>query len=387
LEACISNTSVDVDRLTRSLEKAKSENTTLRAANRRLMRNTGMSFESQIDSFKEFLQDQPTTKLFRAKFDSPVEHKPRVKSIFDKDHSETAVLLLSDLHTGEVVEPHEINGMNKFNPMILSNRLWEVVEKFIKIIRGHQSMYPIDKIWVPILGDLISGSIHTELALTNALLDLPSSVLAAHLLIMVIERVKILGLPIEVDTVVGNHGRLLAKMPTKKQAHLSLDWMAYVMLERHFQSDAQVTVRIHKGQFGLVAQRGHRYAIEHLAGYSYGKLDELAARIRNIFDNDIYRKATGLEGSAVDFVLGADKHRAHQGPNFIVNGCLPGATELTTSWRLSPVEAEQVTFGISNRNPVTWYYRLQVTENICEEDSNPFSKYTSLFMENHGRNA
>ena len=352
--------------------------------NRSVLRNTGMTFEQSVDEFKEFLKLEPK-HIFNAKFQFVSPSKGLKKTPFTKDHSETVALALSDWHVAEEVAALEVNGMNKFNPMILANRLDDIIEKFLKIVRGHQTMYTIDKVWLPVIGDMISGSIHPELVLTNSLLDYPSAVLAARLLILAVERLKSLGLPIEMDMIVGNHARTLPKLSTKKQAHLSLDWMTYIMVEQYFLADPQVITRVHQSQIALVEVRGHRFAIEHGSGYSYAKMESLDVRLRNIFDNPTYRQATGMEGSSVDFVIIGDKHRASYGPSHLVNGCLVGASEITTSWRLSPIRAEQVMFGISNKRPLTYFYPLDVTPNRCEEANNVFSKYTKAFMAQHGR--
>lgn len=370
-----------LERNVKALEKARSENISLRAINRQLIKNRGLSFESHIDGLREFLQEEPG-KVFRARFAPVAAHKPKSAPVFDADHSETAVLVLSDFHTGETISPLEINGLNRFCPMVLANRLWQITGKFMKIVRGHQSMYKIDKIWLPVLGDMISGSIHQELALTNALLDLPSAVLASRLLILIVERLKTLGLPIEADAVVGNHARQLAKLTTKKQAHLSLDWIVYVLCEEHFRNDPQVKWTTHQSQFALVKQRGHGFVLEHNADYSFAQLNDLDNKLRGIFDNPTYREAAGVEGPSVDFVIIGDKHRGQRGPRFIANGCLPGSSEITTSWRLGPIKAEQAAFSISDSIPATWFYLLE-SPSISQEAENVFSDYTKLFMDSN----
>jgi hypothetical protein len=368
----------------RTIERQREELTRLRALNKMVMRGTGLTYEISVDKFKEFLAAEPP-KPFKVDLKPFPAHKPLTKSVFDSDHSEIASLAISDLHLGEVVVPLEVNGLNKYSPMVCANRLYLLVDKFKRIVRGHQSMYGIDKIWLPFLGDMVSGSIHPELAMTNSILDIPAAVLVSRLMILVVINLKTLGLPIEIDAVVGNHARTTIKMPTKRQAHTSYDWLAYVMVQQFFADDPRVTVRVHQSQFGLVDQMGHRFVIEHTYGHPGKDMESLESKIRNIFDSALYRSATGMEGTAVDMVIGADKHRPTRANGYIVNGSVIGSSELTTSWRLSPIPAAQVCWGISKRNPATWCYFLELTDETSDKPKNVFSQYTDAFMRQHGR--
>jgi hypothetical protein len=359
------------------------DNTRLRQLNRAYARKQGMSFESVIDEFRRFSAEDDSFSKFVFKPTTYPKHRAVSKQIvFDKAHAEIAALILSDWHTAETIRPEDSNGINKYNSVIMSNRAYSVIDKFKRIVRGHQAMYRIEKLWLLLLGDMISGSIHDELVLTNDLLDVPAAILTARILILAILELRSLGLPIEIDCTVGNHPRLLMKMPSKRQAHLSYDWLIYVMLQQYFEDDKEVTIRIHTGQFGLVNQYEHRVVIEH--GY-HGKAQELESHLRDIFDNPIYRKATGLEGTAVDFVIIGDKHQAEVGESYMVNGCLSGSNEYGLALRASPVGAVQQMFGISRRRIPSWVYPLSVTEVVSEHVDNSFSQYASQFMKEHGR--
>jgi hypothetical protein len=350
--------------------------------NRTVTRNSGLSFETVIDQFRDTLKVEKINRFRFIPTPYPKAKQRTKESIFDKSHSEIAALVLSDWHLSEHIRPEESNGVNKFNSIILSNRVYAIIDKFKRIVRGHQAMYNVEKIWVQVLGDMINGSIHPELVLTNDLLDVPAAILAARLLIMAILELRVLGLPIEIDCTVGNHPRLLAKMPAKRQAHLSYDWMIYTMVEQYFERDPKVTVRVHTGQFALVQQYTHRYVLEH--GYG-AQTENLPERVRKMFDNPIYRKATKFEGNSLDCVSIGDKHQAKAGPGYMVNGCLSGSNEYGMSLRLEPIGAIQQMFGISKSRYRTFHYELDVTDVLSEKVDNCMSDYTTGFMAEHGR--
>lgn len=363
----------------------KEENTQLRSLKNTLLTKSGLTFETAIDCLKEFLTEELKRKPFNVNFYPKSKPKPPTKPIFDSKHEETACLVLSDWHLGETVQPLEINGMNKHNTVILSNKLYDIVKKFITIIRGHQIMYNISNIWIPVIGDMISGSIHPELILTNDLLDIPATILASRLIILCINEIKTLGIPIKLDCVVGNHPRTSLKMPTKQQAHTNYDWLVYTMVQDYFRDDKLVEVNVHLSQFAIVECYSHRIIIEHGYGVKSAQVSKLPASIRGIFDSHIYREATGLVGTALDYVIIGDKHQYEIGNGYMVNGTLVGSSELTTSWRLAPLPSSQMMFGLSKSHIPTYVYPLDVTTMILEEGTNPFSKYTKEFMKIHGR--
>ena len=366
----------------KSLERLRLENNRLRQVNRILTRDTSMTAGNVFEEFEEWLANEApdpfthVTKTYKA---------PKTSgSVFDKNHEEIAALVLSDWHTAETIRMDETNGLNSFNSMVLSNRAWQIIDKFKRIVRGHQSMYAVKKIWLALLGDFVHGSIHVENILTNDLLDVPSAMLVARLLVMAIDELKTLGIPIEADCIVGNHPRIgLANMPTKRQAETSYDWIIYKMLEQRYQDDKQVDIRIHLGQFGIVDLAGHRVVVEH--GYKASGDIDMVAKIRAMYDSPVYRNSSGMTGSSVEYIVIGDRHRAQTGEGYMVNGCLSGSNELGVAWRLSPIGAIQQMFGISKSKIPTWTYPLDVCSETSEEAKNPFSEYTQRFMEKHGR--
>lgn len=349
--------------------------------NKRLLRNQAVNFEAVIEELRECSNTPEPFSI------SPVP-QAKLKSLsvppVSKGHVETAVAMLSDWHVSEVVREEESNSINHYNSMIASNRVWELAQTIKQILGLHLSMYKLNKLWLPILGDMINGSIHPELVMTNDLTDPAATVLAARLLQMLVIELKVLGLKIEADCVVGNHPRLLAKMPTKRQAHLSYDWIVYEMLADMFKDDDQVDIRIHTGQIGIVEQFGHRYVIEHGIDVSSGKEGDIENRLRALFDDPVYRRATGLTGSSFDMVLQGNMHKPKFLERTIINGCLTGQNELGMGWRLAPIKAVQQMFGISKNHATTWHYPLDITDCKSEKAENPFSEYTRFYMKRNG---
>lgn len=366
-------------KMTREAERLKMQNEQLRSMNKKLLRYGGQSFENVIDELKlsyTALYDYKPLVLPKAKV--PVR-------LFPTDHFEYAALMWSDWHVSERVRKTDTNEINEYSSPIAATRLWEVVQKNKKIIRYHQSMYPINKIWIVVLGDMINGTIHPELALTNDLTDPAATVLAARLLEMMIEEIKSLGIPVEVDCVVGNHPRLFPKMPTKRQAHTSYDWVVYESVGNVYRKDEQVTFRVHTGQLAMVEQLGFKYLVEHGIDVKNGSEEAFEDRIRALFDDPTYRQATGLQGASFDQILIGNLHKAKFLERTIVNGALTGQNELGMSWRLKPIRAQQLMFGISPKHVRTWQYAVDVTHVQKPATDNPLGHFAKWYMGRHGR--
>jgi predicted phosphodiesterase len=247
------------------------------------------------------------------------------------------------------------------------------------------ALYPIRKLWCPILGDVISGSIHPELLLTNQLPDPAAAVLASRLMGMFFSELKPLGLPIEIDAVQGNHARTSLKMPTKAQAATNLDWVVYCALEDRFKDDDQIKVTVHTSQITLKKIYGWRLVIEHGINVRSGKEEDLEDSIRALFDDATFRQATGLQGASFDQLILGHEHRAKLLERVIVNGGYSGQSELGQSWRLAPVRAQQCLWGMSKKQVRTWAYNLDLTDIKSSKPENPFSEYSSWFVRRYGK--
>jgi hypothetical protein len=263
--------------------------------------------------------------------------------------------------------------------------VWDVVQTTKQIVTLHQGLFKVDWFWLMLLGDMINGSIHPELALTNDLTDPAATVLAARLIQMGIEELKTLGLKIEADCIVGNHPRLTLKMPTKRIAHQSLDWVVYEIVKNYFRKDDQVKINVHTGQMGMREVYGHRYIFEHGMDVKSGGEEGFEDRVRALFDDGIYRKATGMKGTAFDMLCIGNMHKPKVLERVMVNGSLTGQNELGMSWRLKPIKAQQFLWGISEKHVRTGHWAIDVTDIRSEKSTNPFSEYAAWFMKKNGR--
>lgn len=358
-------------RLERDNARLRKANSELRKVKNALAYQAG-GLDEFLDDYRKVITDEENFKFKAATVKQPVAQDPK--------HEEVAAVAFSDLHLSETVRLSESNGINQYNSIIAANRVYEYAQKVKSILTRHMAMYKIKSIWVPVLGDIINGSIHPELIATNDMTDPAAVVLGARLLRMFVEELASLGVPVEVDAIHGNHPRLSAKMPTKKQAHTNLDWLMYEYMSSAFERDSRVSVNVHTSQIGMKNILGWNYVFEHGIDVASGKEEAFEDRIRALFDDQVYRKATGYKGASFDQLLIGNMHKAKFLERTIVNGTFTGQNELGMSWRLKPITASQSMWGISKSHVRTWQYQIDLGHVVSTKPTNPFSDYAAWFI-------
>lgn len=240
-------------------------------------------------------------------------------------------LLLSDLHWGEVVDPLQIGGVNEYNLEIAKRRLKNVTLGTVNVLKNHMVSTNYEGIVVAMGGDSLSGDIHEELTITN---EVPSMVALVDLLgemVWVLETMAENFGKVFVPCVAGNHTRTNPGKPrAKERAHLSFDWLLYVLLEKHFKKDDRITFLIPDGpdaQFNIHAQR---YLLTHGDQFSGG--DGMIGPLGPITRGD-HRKRTvyGQTNRPYDTLVMGHFHTLIQMPSKIVNGSLVGYNEYATT--------------------------------------------------------
>lgn len=164
--------------------------------------------------------------------------------------STAALLILTDWHLEESIDPRTCNGLNEFNLDIAARRIRSAFTNGLKLIDAWRKTWRVDELYVPLLGDMIAGYIHEELQESNnlspteALLQVEQHIWDGFAYLMKEGGFK----RIIVPTCFGNHGRTTAKRRIKTGWKNSYEWLLYSMLAQHMgRKDRRVEWRVEKG--------------------------------------------------------------------------------------------------------------------------------------------
>ena len=243
-----------------------------------------------------------------------------------KRSAATLMVMLSDTHFDEVVNLQEMEGLNCYDREIAVMRLERWSQNVIKLARHYLSGVTYDGIVVILGGDIFTGDIHEELALTNedtmiGSLLFWSEQISAALQLLTDEFGKCY-----VVSVVGNHGRTTRKPRMKQRVKTNFDYLLAKMVERHFIKDKRITFDIPESADALIQVYGFHHLITHgdqvSGGGGIGGIYPPIMRMRA-------RKQARYMATGKSFQtlwLG-HWHQYISTPSMIVNGTTKGADE------------------------------------------------------------
>jgi len=174
------------------------------------------------------------------------------------------VLMMSDFHVGEIVDKEEVEGFNQYNYQIAEDRIFEIVDSFLKWCDTQRKVYRMDEATVFALGDWVSGNIHQELIATNEF-PLPVQTAKAGLLLgEVFCRISSHFDALKVYEVgADNHGRLQPKPQAKQKALNSMSFLVHTIANQYCEKQGNIEVVTAKG-IKLVAEvAGSKFLLEH----------------------------------------------------------------------------------------------------------------------------
>lgn len=255
---------------------------------------------------------------------APVQFEPAPKILEHRGHEQ--VLLLSDLHGGEVVDPEAMDGINQYNWAICQERMESVFHSVLSY--KDTRSYEIDVLQIWMLGDMCSGANHQEIAETNEFPQAVQARVVGELLARFIERLVPHYPRIVVYGVSGNHPRT-TKAPAAKQVFDNWDWMSYIFVEVFLRQYIEAgSVECHFPQSGfLVAEvAGLNFLLWHgdgvrstMVGFPGGGV---LRRVREL------KAQWAQKGTLIHGVALGHFHSAHVLPGHVyVNGSVKGPDE------------------------------------------------------------
>lgn len=267
------------------------------------------------------------------------------------------MLFLSDLHWGEVVDPAQINGVNKFNVSIAQERLQRTIKTTMRLLHllDHQKRYP--GIVVALGGDMISGNIHDELMATNEINTMPTVLDLYEHLVSALKTLADEYGKVFVPCVSGNHGRDTKKTWSKDRNATSFDWLLYQFLARHFAGDDRFSFYVPAGSDALFRIHNTRFLLTHGDQFKAGDsiIGPLGPLTRGAQKKQARNQAVDQE---FDVMMCGHWHQLIFLSYLLVNGSLKGYDEYAAqgNFRFEPPQQALITvhpdYGINWRMPV-----------------------------------
>ena len=270
------------------------------------------------------------------------KHSPGVPTLF-----------ASDFHWGEVVDPEQINGVNRFNLKIAHARAKKLVERTIDLLKNHMVNANYPGIVFALGGDMVSGDIHDELRESNELATIPTVLDLLEVLCGSVNALADAFGKVHVPCVTGNHGRNTLKIRAKGRVHTSYDWLLYCLLEREFKNDKRVTFQVSNGPDCSYSVFGHRYLLTH--GDQFRGGDGMVGALGPILRGDHKKRSrNGQIGLEFDTMLLGHWHQYCHLGRVIVNGSLKGYDEYANSGNFGFELPKQALFMTHPQHGITF---------------------------------
>jgi len=287
------------------------------------------------------LRAEITDALKTAAAPAPVTRRERTQG-----HREaTAVVLASDWHVEEVVDPRTVDGRNAYSPEVATARVSRMTEGVLWLLSMHRERFMIRDLVLWLGGDLISGWIHEELAETNALTPIEAVLLmqelAAGMIRSLLDEGQLERLIIPCSY--GNHGRTTRRRRHKNGARSSYEWLAYHHLARQFAGDDRVEFHVSNGSHLYLDVYDQTIRFHHGDDVRYwGGVGGLSIPLNKAV-------AQWQRFRAADLTCIGHFHQYLHGSDWVVNGSLIGYSEFALSIKATYEPPQQAFFLMDSR--------------------------------------
>lgn len=251
----------------------------------------------------------------------------------------TAIILASDWHIEELVDPKTINGLNTFNLRIAEKRADSFFVNSVKLVKGFQRDIKIKTIILWLGGDFISNNIHEELLSNTCLRPIEAIKKAQSIILAGINYLLThTDCNLVIPTSLGNHSRITTKVNVSIESGNSLEDYMYCNLAKHFSNEARIKFVISKGS--QIYLNIYKFKLRFLHGTHIRYLGGVGGL--TIPAN----KAIASWNRAIkaDYTCFGHLHTRLDGGNFLANGSLIGYNAYALSIKASYEPPSQTFF-------------------------------------------
>lgn len=251
----------------------------------------------------------------------------------------TAIILASDWHIEELVDPKTINGLNKFNLKIAEGRANRFFANSTKLVKGFQRDIKIKNIVLWLGGDFISSNIHEELLENTCLRPIDAIKKAQAIILAGINYIlNETNCNIIIPCNSGNHARITKKIHISGEEGNSLENYMYCNLASLFSGEKRVQFVVGAGS--QIYLNIYKYKLRFLHGTHIryqGGVGGLTIPANKAI-------ASWNRAIKADYTMFGHLHTRLDGGVFLANGSLIGYNAYALSIKASFEEPSQTFF-------------------------------------------
>lgn len=293
---------------------------------------------------------------------APAIHQPNAKG-GGGGKPQSAVLMLSDTHVGQVIEPDQTLGYGRYDFGIFLARLKYLEESVASILNDHTTT-KIHELVVCLGGDMIDGALNhgAEAGQKNTLFTQFYN--AGHALAQFLRNIAPLAPKVRVYCAVGNHPRWANqhKMPTTNRFS-NLDSFLYAYIQALTAGISSIEWNLDSQPFALFDVQGFKFLLSHGDHLRGG---DKALGIPSHSVGRMISSTTQLFGKhekpAPHYYLVGHLHRnialPHARGSVVINGGFAGVDGYGLINSFSPVDPSQVFFLVHPKYGKTATYDI-----------------------------
>jgi hypothetical protein len=269
------------------------------------------------------------------------------------------VLMLSDVHAEERVDPATVNGENDYSLEVCEARMNELLRRFFTMLDHERQLADVRRVVVWLGGDFITGHIHPDCAEVAQLSPPNATRWVSSRLRGIIDAIAERAESVVIATNAGNHGRSTEKNRIATELDHSWEQLMYYTLQRE-ERNANVDWQIGTGHLNYVDLNGFtlRTTHGHSIKYSGGVYGLALPASKAIAGWDAQRRA--------DLTVFGHYHQWGwlRGGRYVSNGSVIGHSPYAVHIKASPERPCQGCVVIDHgRDEVTKAYPL-----FCDDD-------------------
>jgi hypothetical protein len=313
--------------------------------------------ERNLRAARKEAADNRTTSEFLDELGRPVITKIEAPAKSSKDNSgfATALLVASDWHVEEMVEPTTVSGLNKYNPDIAKKRSEAFFKTGLRLTDIVARDIAIPSMTLAFLGDFLTNELHEDSAENNAMTPMEATLFAQDLLSSGIKYL-LENSERHLDIVChsGNHGRVTKRVHHAKEKGHSLEYMMYRNLAKFYEKEDRVRWSIPDGYHSYVDIFGVKVRFHHGHKVQYnGGVGGITIPVNKSINE-------WNKGIRADLDVFGHFHQYFDGGNFLANGSLIGYNAYALSIKASPEAPRQSFSIIDSKRGRTWTNSIYV---------------------------